>query len=508
MTDEPFRWQPVPDSDAEAAAYERLKPQLATLWKDVFPSNDSHYTSVILPSVSTDAQTLLRHGEALVYEEVLLFLLIRLRNPKARVIYLTSLPLPPSVREYYLQFLAGIPASHAAARLTFLSAHDASPRPLAEKILERPRLVERIRASIPDPSRAYLTVLRATTLERRLALRLGVPMNAADPEVQALCTKSWARKVLREAGLEVPFGCEDLRDAHDLARALLELMRRRPGLRRAIVKLDQSYWDEGNALVTLPREPTRERAAAALRGLASSRGDESAEDYLARWARTGGVVEEFLEDVSGVASGQVRINPRGQVVLTSSHEEIRGGTAGFLSEGCRFPAPDSCRERVQAGAMQVGGLLAERGLVSRLSVEFLVRERTSEREPVRLAATEINLGVGGTTHPLLAVRFLCEGALEPGSGYFLSVTGRPKFYRATDRLAAPAYRGLLPEDLVEIATLHGLGYSPQTESGALFYMLGALSEHGWVGMVAIGNTREEAEAVHRRVLATLARETG
>src|SRR5262249_87117 len=160
-----------PQSDGHAAeddraAYERLKPQLATLWKDVFPSNDAHYTSVIVPSVSTDAQTLLRHGEALVYEEVLLFLLIRLRNPKARVIYLTSRPLAAAIREYYLQFLAGIPASHAAARLTFLSAHDGSPRPLAEKILERPRLVERIRARIPDPARAYLTVLRATPLER------------------------------------------------------------------------------------------------------------------------------------------------------------------------------------------------------------------------------------------------------------------------------------------------------------------------------------------------------
>src|SRR5262249_55482480 len=99
----------------EAAAYARLKPQLAALWKDVSPSNEAPYTSVIVPSVSTDAQTLLRHGEALVYEEVQLFLLIRLRNPRARVIYVTSQPIPAPIREYYLQFLAGIPASHAAA---------------------------------------------------------------------------------------------------------------------------------------------------------------------------------------------------------------------------------------------------------------------------------------------------------------------------------------------------------------------------------------------------------
>lgn len=502
---------PSPDRPPdEAVAYERMKPLLAALWKDVFPGNDAHYTSVIIPSVSMDAQTLLRHGEALVYEEVLLFLLIRLRNPKARVIYVTSLPISAAIREYYLQFLAGIPASHAAARLTFLCAHDGSPRPLAEKILERPRLLERIRARIPDPARAYITVLRATPLERRLALRLGIPMNAADPEMQALCTKSWARQILKEAGLEVPLGCENLRDEADLRQAVLDLAGRRRGLRRAIVKLEHSYWDEGNALLTLPPAPTRESVAAALRSLSSSLAGETAESYMARWVRTGGVVEEFLEDITGVASGQVRINPRAQVSLTSSHEEVRGGPNGFLSEGCRFPAPDPFRAQVQAQALRVGDLLASRGLVSRVSVEFLVRPgRVSERgrPEVQLAATEINLGVGGATHPLLAVRFLCEGTLDPATGLFLSPTGRPKYYRATDHLRSAAYRGLLPEDLVEITTMNGLGYSPHTESGALFYMLGALSEHGWVGLVAIGNTREEAEAVHHRVVTTLERET-
>ena len=42
----------------------------------------------------------------------------------------------------------GIPASHARSRLTLLCAHDASPRSLTEEILERPRLLERIRAGM------------------------------------------------------------------------------------------------------------------------------------------------------------------------------------------------------------------------------------------------------------------------------------------------------------------------------------------------------------------------
>ena len=110
------------------------------------------HTSVVVPSLTLD-QSELREaaGRVSFYEERLLFLLIRLRNPRARMVYVTSQPVHPMILEYYFQFLAGIPASHARARLTLLCAHDASPRSLTEKILERPRLLQRIRDGIQDP---------------------------------------------------------------------------------------------------------------------------------------------------------------------------------------------------------------------------------------------------------------------------------------------------------------------------------------------------------------------
>ena len=103
---------------------------------------------------------------------------MRLRNPRAHVVYVTSQPVHPMVLEYYLQLLTGIPASHARSRLTLLCAHDSSPQSLTKKILDRPRLLQRIRDSIDDPARAYLTVFNSTPLERSLAVRLGIPIFA------------------------------------------------------------------------------------------------------------------------------------------------------------------------------------------------------------------------------------------------------------------------------------------------------------------------------------------
>ena len=135
----------------------------------------------------------------------------------------------------------------------------------------------------------------------------------------------------------------------------------------------------------------------------------------------------------------------------------------------------------------------------------MVREAASE--PWKLYALEINLRMGGTTHPYLALQFLTGGQLDATTGRFLSPTGHAKCYRATDNLRSEAYRGLLPEDLIEILTINKLHYSHGTESGVLFHLIGALSEFGKVGMTAIANSLEEADDLYDHTLAVLDRET-
>lgn len=69
-----------------------------------------------------------------------------------------------------------MPLSHAQRRLTLLSCHDGSFMPLTRKILDRPRLLERIRSCIPDPSAAHMTCFNAKALERTLVVRPDIPL--------------------------------------------------------------------------------------------------------------------------------------------------------------------------------------------------------------------------------------------------------------------------------------------------------------------------------------------
>jgi hypothetical protein len=492
--------------EQEIAEFERLKPRLMEMWDTIMMREEEPHTSVVVPSFSLDQSELRKLAGVHFYEERLLFLLIRLRNPRARVVYVTSQPVHPMILEYYFQFLAGIPARHARARLTLLCVNDASPRSLTEKILERPRLIERIREGIQDKSRAYLTVFNSTALERRLAVLLGVPLNGVDPSLNRLGTKSGSRKVFREAGVDLPAGMEDLHSQVEAEEALHDLKKLRPGLKRAVIKLNDSFSGEGNALFRYAESESRSAIHRALREVEFSVPTETPEGYFEKFARMGGIVEEFLEaPEKSSPSCQMRISPRGEVLPISTHDQILGGASGQVFLGCTFPAHDSYRLLIQEAGMRIGAVLARYGVVSRCAIDFLVY-RTSPAEPQRLVALEINLRMGGTTHPFLALQFLTGGQLDRESGLFYSTTGQAKYYRATDNLKSEAYRGLLPDDLIEILTNNKLHYSHGSESGVLFHLIGALSEFGKLGVTAIANSRVDTDDIYRRTLAVLDRE--
>jgi hypothetical protein len=61
----------------------------------------------------------------------------------------------------------------------------------------------------------------------------------------------------------------------------------------------------------------------------------------------------------------------------------------------------------------------------------------------------------------------------------------------------------LPEDLFEIVSQRQLGYKHSEGSGALFHMIGALSQYGKIGMTCIANSPDEAQALFERTTLAL-----
>ncbi len=472
------------------------------------------YDVLVIPSLTLDQQQLEKIPGFHQYEERLLFSLIRLRNPRMRLIYVTSQPIHPSVIDYYLHLMPGIPFSHARDRLLLFSTYDASPHSLTEKILKRPRLVERISHAL-RPQKSYMVCYNSTTFERELSVQLKIPLLASDPDLLFWGTKSGSRQIFSECNIPHPDGSSLVFTPEDLVEVATDLWERQPQLKRLVIKLNEGFSGEGNALLTLPEIEgiTRKERLQTLRDrlpqLSFQSQEETWEKFSHRILDLGVIAEAFIEgEIKRSPSVQCLIHPNKTVEILSTHDQILGGPDGQIFEGCRFPADEAYRLHLQDMGEKVGQNLAEKGALERFGLDFItVRRGEQKNETWETYAIEINLRRGGTTHPFMTLKLLTNGAYNQATGLFYSRQGKPKFYRASDNLKNRHYQGLLPDDLMDIVAHHHLHFDSSTETGTVFHLMGCLSEFGKLGLTCIGNSPQQAQDIYNTVVDVLDQET-
>jgi len=506
---------PVPGSAEELDAFARLQRGLAPMFGRVFPDPCARRTVVVIPSMSLDREELTKLTGASHYEERFLCLLLLLRLPATRVIYVTSEPIAPAIVDYYLRLVRGVDSSEARSRLTMLSCRDASPIPLTDKILDRPALLSRIRALVDDPASAHLTCFTTTPRERTLAVRLGIPLYGCDPALAYLGTKSGSRVVFRRAGVPTPPGFEHLRGDADMIRALVELKREHPWVRRAVIKLEEGFSGEGNAIFSYQGAPTGHALGRWVGSVLPTNvhcvaADEQWESYSSQFARLGGIVEAFVEGGEMRSpSAQCRIDPLGTTQLISTHDQVLGGRSGQIYLGCSFPAEESCSPGLHDAARRVAAVLAGDGVVGRFGIDFVsTRAHDSAPDDWRHYAIEINLRKGGTTHPFLTLQLLTDGSYDPATGLYHAGDGHPCFYVSSDNLCNPAYTAFTPDDVISTASRVDLQYDSATGRGVVFHLMGALQDFGKLGAVCIAPTREGARALFAQTVTFLDAQAG
>ena len=85
-----------------------------------------------------------------------------------------------------------------------------------------------------------------------------VTLYGNDPALSDLGTKSGCREVFRGAGIHLPDGFERLSSTEEIVDALVELKGRNANLRKAVVKLNEGFSGEGNALFSYQGAPERQ----------------------------------------------------------------------------------------------------------------------------------------------------------------------------------------------------------------------------------------------------------
>ncbi len=496
----------TPPAPGALARLKALQRELIRQFEEQFPDPLAPKTVIIIPSQTLDSEILAKILGVNYYEERMLCLLLLLRMPRTRIIYVSSMPISEVIIDYYLHLLPGITTRHARQRLTLLSCHDASPCSLTEKILARPRLVEKIKSCIPPGHVAHIAGFNVTYLEHELSLRLGVPLYGCPAWLAYWGTKSGSREIFRRAGLLIPPGCVDLKSMPEVVDALLTLRQQYPEQRKAVVKLNEGFSGDGNAVFSFDQAGEELNEEVLRRHLKMVARDMTYDVFAEKIKIMGGIVEAFVEgEIKTSPSVQCRINPLQQIEVISTHDQLLGGDSGQVYIGANFPANPAYAYEIGKIGYKVAEVLSQEGVIGRFGIDFV-----SVKEPDgwwQHYAIEINLRKGGTTHPFLMLKFLTDGYYDHHTGVYHMPNGQTRHYFATDCLQSDAYKGLSPEDLIDIAICYKLQYDATTQEGVMFHILGALSEYGKLGMVCIGSSPERAEAYYKETVAVLNRET-
>lgn len=485
--------------------FSQLQRNLAEMYKRIFPERLATRTVVVVPSLTLDPAELAKIEGAHHYEERMLCLLMLLQMPNTRLIYVTSQPISRTVVDYVLHLLPGIPSTHARRRLNLFDCCDASSLPLVQKILDRPRLIRKIRKAIGNRDSAHISCFNSTPMERELAVRLGIPLYANDPDLGHLGSKSGSRKTFIAAGISMAEGFEDLQNETEIVTSLCQLKERNPELRKAVIKLNEGFSGEGNATFSYSDCPNHDIESWIQDTLPERIKFEAAGE---NWSSFGtkfremyGIVESFIEgDEKCSPSVQCRINPIGEVEVISTHDQILGGPSGQIFLGCTFPAQQEYRVELQEAGRKVGVCLRDQGVIGRFGVDFIsVRDASGWKN----YAIEINLRKGGTTHPYMMLQSLTNGHYDIGTGEFFVPGGESRCYLASDNLCNESYRGLCPEDLIDIAVENNLHFHSTIQQGVVFHLIGALSEFGKLGVLCIGDSPETARKYYDQTLDAL-----
>ena len=504
---ETLNFQSNTDTDR---AFTMLQERFTKHFHEIFLNDLAEKTIVIIPSLTLDSEMLKAIKGVVHYEERLLCLLMLLRMPRTQVIYVTSIPIDNNIIDYYIHLLPGITGNHARQRLTILSCYDASRKPLTEKILARPRLIKRIREQIKFPEMAHMACFNVTNLEKQLALKLDIPIYGCDPRLLYLGTKTGSRRIFKKVGIPVPFGIENLQNEDEIAAALCVLKKNNPALQKAVVKMNDGFSGEGNAIFYYKEIDgkndyneyiIRHKMPEYLKAVALN---VSYEEYIQKFKTLGGIVEEFVNgEYKKSPSVQCRINPIGKVDIISTHDQFLGGESDQVFLGASFPASNEYHKDIAVMGKMIAEELQAEGVLGRFSIDFI-----SVKEPLgwKHYAIEINLRKGGTTHPFLMLQFLTGGEFNWHEGVYTMPNGQQRSYFASDNVIDEKYKGLTPHDLIDIAMCNGILYDGAKQTGVMFHMIGALSQYGKLGMVCIGQTVNEAEELYAKTIEVLDKE--
>lgn len=478
-------------------AFEKLQRRLANQPWMVEEHTDKDRTLVYIAGMSLDQEELAKVAGIEFYEERLLYVIGLLRNPKTNIVFVTSKQIDPVILQYYFQLFSRSKSERASMEQRwhhFFIGNTKRDKTLTQKVLQSQRVRKQINSKLRNPETAVLRCFNSSVDEKTLAVKLGIPLFAPNPELLHFGSKSGAREIFKAAHLRPAFGVEHITSSSQLIKGIRRIIKHHL-VDRVVLKFNYSFSGVGNAILPIKKFPTTDSAAINYiqKHLQPCETQLSVRSYLKKLFEQGGIVEEWIEgEVLYSPSVQVVVHPHRRVEILSSHEQILDSETHQIYLGARFPARKLLRPDIIQQAKLIGKELANHGVIGPFGIDFIVVKRSNRLYTYPI---EINLRKGGTTHPFHIARMLTEG-LNGSEGSLQTKHSNPVYYYSIDNIKSPNYIGMTPKQLIALVRKSGLEFDPETNIGITLHLMGAVRKYGKFGAVCIAQSPKSAEQLY------------
>lgn len=476
-------------------------------------------TFVVVSGLNSDSYNLSQVKGLDHYEERMLFFLFLLKYKRTKIIYVTSKNFNTKLFDYYISLISNDPKEIKSikSRLKHIEVtkNYIKPISLTERLLNDEKALRTIKENIFNAKTAVLRCYYPSEIERKLALKLNMPLFGSKEKFDYVGTKSGSRKVFRLTGLNLIPGYSYLKSFPELRLAMAKLMKNHPYYKRLVIKLDQCASGRGNCIfnvkdflndydieisVKTDVQKLAKKIKLHFKEYASfQQPEQKFGDYVREFNRIGGIVELFIPgEIKYSPSVQVYISAEKKAKVISTHEQILGGVDKQKYLGCSFPSLPEHRKIIIKEAKKVADWMAKKGMIGHFGVDFIVTHNIKTNK-VKTHPIEINLRKGGTTHPFRIAFYLTRAKYDSKKG-ILFCGKLPIHYQSMDLIESENYKGIDPMKLVELVHNSSISFNENNKKGALVYMPGMAKEFGRFGALAIGHSTEETKRIYNKMI--------
>lgn len=508
--------------------FTKLKQQLNLYQKITKDNYCGERTIIVLSSSNFLFLGLKKTPCAPAFEEKFLFFLFLLCFSNTKIIYVVSQALPEYIIDYYLKIITDNPIKikNMRQRLVMINLKNRSEVPVAYKLLSQPDKIDEIKSHIADCKTTCIRCYNSTDYENQIAVKLGIPLYGIDSKLNYFGTKSGSIYTFKKNNIPMIDGFSDLKNQQDIIKAIAKLILKYPRQQKLIIKIEDFPAGEGNVIFDIAKlrkitdgdlNKTSKIANCVKKYLhqCSQQGEQpsgkkfsyyfpAAKDYFCQFDKTGGIVELYIDAKEKYSpSCQIRILPNKKITILSTHEQVLTGKYKTEYIGCSFPAREMYRKAIADYSYKIAKYLAKKGVIGRFGVDFLTY-RSNKNEKLKLAANEINLRKGSTTHPYELAR-LATGAHYSRKTGLLCAGKTNIYYYATDYIANIKWKGKNAKDLIDLLEKHHLSFNRNTKKGVIIHLFGTLKNNGRFGATFIGSSKTGVDRLYKKTIKILDR---